>query len=231
MQFIEFGFPLGLAQDSVLEPSLKNHSSAYHFHTYIDKFVAREISEKGLTGPFTTPPFSKTMLSPLMTAVKNPSSRHPVFDASFGDFSLNKNTPEKTYLGGDYLFSIPNVLNFADIIVALGRNCLMWKRDLSRFFLQLPVDPACYDKLSFVWQDKFYMFTSFVWGCRHAGYSGQRVSSAVLWIFKNLGVQQCGSEFNSLVYMDNFAGAEVGEKASLAFVSMENLLRDLGRAV
>ena len=34
-QFLQFGFPLGLAQEVFLEPALKNHQSLYAFFTYI----------------------------------------------------------------------------------------------------------------------------------------------------------------------------------------------------
>ena len=64
----------------------------------------------------------------------------------------------------------------------------MWKRDLSRFFLQLPLDPMDYNKVGCVWRGKLLFFTSYVWGCRHAGLNGQRVSSAVSCIHKSLGL-------------------------------------------
>ena len=79
-----------------------------------------------------------------MTAPKKPASRRAVFDASFGDFSLNMNTPEKVYVGEDYAFLFPTVDVFANLIVNLGPGCYLWKRDLSRFFLQLPLDPFDY---------------------------------------------------------------------------------------
>ena len=73
------------------------------------------------------------MTSPLMTAVKKPNSRRTVFDASFSDFSLNVNTPEKSYLFEEYDFSFPKVDDFASLILSLGKGCYMWKRYLSTF--------------------------------------------------------------------------------------------------
>ena len=97
LQFIEYGFPLGLWTDAYLEPCNRNHSSAYSYFSYIDKFVAKELKKVGLSGPFSSPPFNDMMLSPLMTSHKKPNGRRAVFDASFGFYSLNKNTPEKAY--------------------------------------------------------------------------------------------------------------------------------------
>ena len=62
---------------------------------YIDKFIESELSNVGLIGPFDSAPLEGIMLSPLMTALKKTNSRRAVFDASFGLYSLNKNTPEK----------------------------------------------------------------------------------------------------------------------------------------
>ena len=69
----------------------------------------------------------------------------------------------KSYMGGSYNFKFPTVLDLADLIIEKGPGCLLWKRDLSRWFLQLPVDPADYDKLGFVWRGAFWWFVSFVW--------------------------------------------------------------------
>ena len=38
-QFLEYGFPLGLHQDHVLEGTNRNHGSAYQYFTWIDEFV------------------------------------------------------------------------------------------------------------------------------------------------------------------------------------------------
>ena len=184
---MKFGFPLGLQDDFNLKPVLNNHSSAYDFYTHVDKFVRNELSKGGMTGPFTSSPCENIMVSPLMTSPKKPNSRRTVFDASFSDFSLNVNTPEKLYLGGDFEFQFPKLDDFAQLIITYGKNCYLWKRDLARFFLQLPLDPYDYDKVGCVWRGQLLLFTSFVWGTHHAGMCGQRVTNAVSSIHRSLG--------------------------------------------
>ena len=228
LQFVEFGFPLGLWSDASLQPCLKNHSSAYSYYSYIDKFIVNELENVGLTGPFDSAPLDSLMLSPLMTALKKPNSRSAVFDASFGLYSLNKNTPEKTYHDCDYEFQFPKIDDLADRIAMLGPHCLLWKRDLSRYYLQLKIDPFEYDKMGFVWRSKVFLFVSFVWGCRHAGYVGQWLTSAVAHILSSLGYKLTGNEFFALNYADDFAGAEASiEQANLAFETLGKLLSDL----
>ena len=72
LQYLEFGFPLGLVEDFILKPNLRNHSSSYEFYSHIDKFINNEISNGGLTGPFNSVCFPDVLVSPLMTAVKKP---------------------------------------------------------------------------------------------------------------------------------------------------------------
>ena len=228
MQFIEFGFPLGLWSDSCLVPNTKNHSSSYSYFSYVDKFVETELKKLGITGPLINSPWDDIMVSPMMTADKKPNSRRTVFDASFGMFSLNKNTPEKAYHDAQYEFTFPKIDDFADRIAQLGSGCYLWKRDLSRFFLQLKVDPFEYNRLGFVWRSKLYLFVSFVWGCRHAGYAGQWLSTAISFIHTKLGVELSDEEFFTLNYADDFAGAEISlERAKLSFDTIGRLLSEL----
>ena len=228
LQFIEFGFPIGLSQDFELKSCIQNHSSSYEYFTYLDEFMMKEIAMRGITGPLAAPPFPATMASPLMTAVKKPGSRRPVFDGSYGDNSLNNNTPEKEYLGELCSFSFPTVLDLAELVVKLGPGCLLWKRDLSRWYMQLPVDPADYDKLGVIWRGAWFFFLSFIWGLRNAGFNAQRVSTAILHILRLISLGKHDEAYNALVYIDDFAGAEHGEKAWEAFHDLGLLLKDLG---
>ena len=229
MQFVEFGFPLGLWSDAYLEPATSNHSSSYSYFTFLDKFVESELSTLGLTGPFSSSPWDSVMISPMMTSHKKPSSRRPVFDASFGLYSLNKNTPERSYHDSEYEFHFPKIDHLADIIAKLGPGCYLWKRDLSRFFLQLKVDPLEYDKLGFIWREKLFFFVSFVWGCRHAGYAGQWLTSAVAFIHSHMGLDLISLMFYVLNYADDFAGCELElSHAKLSFETLGQLLLDIG---
>ena len=124
-----------------------------------------------------------------------------------------------------YKFLFQKIDDLADRIATLGPACYLWKRDLSRFYLQLKIDPLEYDKLGFVWRGRLYLFVSFVWGRRHAGYCGQWLSSAVAYICKYLGLEKCGQPFFVLNYADDFAGAEASKStAELSFSTMGNLL-------
>ena len=232
LQFLEYGFPLGLTSDPAptLMSALANHSSSYRFYTYLDKFFATGLEKRELTGPFKSPPFDTLHVSPLMTAPKKPDSRRVVFDATFGDYSLNKNTPSSLYCHSPCIYDFPTVDDFKMLILKCGRGCYMWKRDLSRFYLQIPLDPVDYANVCCVWRRSLFFFVSLMFGLTHSGLQGQKISSAIRWIHKGLGrTDDDNVEFNSLNYSDDIGGCESSFlRATASFDALGKLFEELG---
>ena len=165
-----------------------------------------------------------------MSAPKKPSSRRAVFDASFADFSLNKSTPSDQYMGQPISFSYPKIEDFKRLILKMGRGCYIWKRDLSRYFLQIPLDPIEYNLMCFVWRGFLFFFTGFMFGLRHAGLQGQKITSAVCWIHQRLGLDTSDpSMYNSTNYSDDIGGCEESESRAVeSYKALASLLQDLG---
>ena len=227
VDYLEFGFPIGVDPEGITEPSLKNHSSSYMFFSFLDKFCKKEIVKGGLTGPFGSLPFEKYQLSPMMTAHKKPSARRAVFDASFGS-SLNNITPQDYYLDCQAEYDFPKLDSLEEMILSIGPGALMWKRDLERYFLQLPLDPVDYWRTGFIWRQYFFFFVSYMFGLRHAGWAGQAITSAVTWAHKRSGLEYDGELFNALNYSDDLAGCEEGDRAMVSFLRISSLLKELG---
>ena len=232
VQFLEYGFPIGLMEDSpsTLVSTLRNNGSSYQYYTYLDKFLSTGLERCELTGPCRVPPFSKVHVSPLMTAVKKPDGRRSVFDASFGEMSLNDCTPHDTYMEQPFTYDFPKIEDFKRIVLRGGRGSFLWKRDLSRYYLQLPVDPIEYPLLCFVWRLTMFFFTALMFGLRHAGLQGQRVTTAVTWAHRRLGLETDDQQmYNSLNYSDDIGGGEQTlERATVSFNALGDLLIDLG---
>ena len=87
-----------------------------------------------MTGPFKRAPWWDIIISPLMTAHKKPCDRRTVFDATYGELSLNNATPGDTYLDQPCQYSFPKVEDYKEMILKEGQGAYLWKRDLSRFF-------------------------------------------------------------------------------------------------
>ena len=189
IQFLEYGFPMGLDQSATLTPALANHGSAYQFYPWLDNFFSSGLARGGVTGPCGSAPFDNVMVSPLMTAAKKPSSRRAVYDATYGQYSLNNSTPSDHYLGVKTEYTYPKIEDFKNIILKCGVGSWLWKRDLARYYLQLPLDPTEYRFTGAVWRGLFFFFVSLMFGLRHSGLQGQRVTDAVCWVHRNLGLE------------------------------------------
>ena len=230
--YLEYGFPLGLQDDPapVLVSAQTNHGSSYQYYTSIDKFIKTGLQKCDLVGPFRTSPFEQFHVSPLMTAPKKPSSRRPVFDASFGEHSLNNNTPSDHYLGQPMEYAYPRVEDFKRLILTKGSSCYIWKRDLSRFFLQIPLCPVDYPKVMFVWRQLIFFFAGLMFGLTKSGYQGQRVTNAVTWMHQRLGLETDAEEmFSSMNYSDDIGGAESTLcRAEASFTALGKLFEELG---
>ena len=165
-----------------------------------------------------------------MTAVKKPAGRRAVFDATFGEYSLNNGTPTDAYLNEPFQYDFPRIEDFKRFVLKCGPGCYIWKRDLSRYYLQLPVDPTEYPLLCIIWRSLLFFFCSLMFGLRHAGLQGQKVTSAVTWIHQNLGLETDSQEkYNSLNYSDDIGGCEKSYERSMeSFNTLGELLTDLG---
>ena len=230
-QFLEYGFPIGLSEPvPTLVPATSNHGSSYAYYSWIDKFLSSGLLNKYVAGPFSVQPFSNIHLSPLMTAEKKPDGRRPVFDATFGDYSLNNGTPSDLYLGQPLNFAYPRIEDYRRLVILSGVGCFMWKRDLSSFFLQIPMDPVDYPKVSFVWRSNLFFFLGLMFGLCNSGFNAQRVTDAVTWIHRNLGLEtDLEKPFNSLNYSDDIGGCETTkERATQSSEGLATLLGDLG---
>ena len=231
-QMIEFGFPLGLTEGASpsLRSTYRNHGSAYQYFKWWDKMTAKGVSRMELTGPFNESPFVNVHLSPLMTAHKRPRDRRCVFDATFGKESLNNKTPPGLYLGQTMEYSYPKIEDFKMMILKSGRGCFMWKRDLSRYFLQIPLCPSEYHLVAFVWRCCLFFFTGLMFGLKNSGYQGQRLTTAVCWVHRRLGLETDEETmYNSLNYCDDFGGVEsILARALQSSEAMCKLLDDLG---
>ena len=208
-QLLEFGFPVGINLDQELECKTRNHGSSYMWYTFVDKFITKEVSECGVTGPFSLSPWDNIVISPLMTAHKKPRGRRTVFDATFGELSVNNATPCDSYMGESTVYTYPKVEDFRVLVLKSGRGAYMWKRDLARFYLQLPMDPVDYDKVAMIWRGVFFFFVGLAFGLRHSGLNGQRVTDAVAWILQQLGLEtEAQRAYNVVNYVDDMGGVE-----------------------
>jgi hypothetical protein len=210
---------------------------SYFVDPYLDKFFASGLLKGGVTGLCGASPFSSPMLSPLMTAPKKPASWRAVYDGTFGEHSLNNATPSEYYMGVRCEYSYPKIADFQQIVLKCGRGCYLWKRDLSRYYLQLPLDPTEYRHTCAVWRGLLF------WTHRNKGLEYLppnspecsrvetiRETDPVVHqaIAPNLDPDR-PLPFNCVNYSDDLAGCEETlHKSEASFKSLGELFKTLG---
>jgi len=137
--------------------------------------------------------------------------------------SVNDGIPAKQYLGHPLHFTLPSHEAFESLIRRKGPGCQLYKRDLSRAYRQIPVDPYDYHMLGFTWRASFYFDAVFPFGLRSAAMACQRTTNAISYIHAAQG-------YDCVNYIDDFGGAETPDEAEQAFQSLGSTFQHLGLA-
>ena len=193
--FLEFGWPVGQFHTSPAECSRpKNHAGARQFQGHVDKYIVKEVALGATLGPFNVSPFTHSFVtSPLNTVPKSDGQdRRVIMDLSYPpEGSVNAAIPKKTYLGEDITLQYPSVDNLANFMRVAGPGCSMFKRDLSRAYRQLPVDPGDWHLLGFHWRDQLYFDKVLPFGLRSAAFICQSVTNSVVYLMEQKGYRLC----------------------------------------
>ena len=146
VEWLRYGWPTGRLP-SLPNPGItcKNHKGTTDHPEALRKYISKERTKEAIMGPYKKIPFQKRVgIAPLSTRPKRESSeRRIILDLSFpyGN-SVNDGILKDNYLGFETKLTFPRVDDFAFRIYFLGKGCMMFKIDLSRYFRQLPLDPG-----------------------------------------------------------------------------------------
>ena len=221
LQLLEFGMPLDCHPGFGVSKAPKNHHSALEFKDAISKYLFKNVQSQAMLGPFEESPIPGLCFSPLMSVPKEVSERRVIVDFSFPPgSSINDGIPQATYLEGGIEFNLPSIQSMVSRINSLGRGCLLYKRDLRGAFKQFGIDPGDYRFTGLTWQGKIFIDTRLAMGLRSAAFCCQAVTEMVAKVAGEVG--------HVLVYLDDFGGADVGDKASVTFNRLGEILQYFG---
>lgn len=188
--FLEFGWPVRYSSCSPPVQSTQNHCSARSNPTVIDQFLSSECELGAACRPFVTNPLSVDIsISPLQIY----------------------------YLGEPFSLRLPGLDALLDIIRQKGQHCHLFKTDLSRAYHQLRIDPQDYHLLGYQHRDSLYFDIAPPFGLRSSAMMCQTTTSAVTFMYQNLG-------YSCTNYIDDFGVAETPTKSAAAFQALGDLL-------
>ena len=187
IEFLKYGWPANRLPN-MPPPTInwENHASAVNFPQAVESYLQNEINEGAVMGPFHSIPFDNGLVgvSPLSTRAKKDSSeRRIILDLSYPEgYSVNDWTPKDTYLGMHVDLKYPGADDLAIRVYKLGTHCRMYKRDASRCFRWIPLNPHDYQLFGYVWNGFLYFDRVLAMGHHIAPYICQRVTSALAYI-------------------------------------------------
>ena len=230
VEFLKFGFPMS-REDGFPDPTpnVHNHKGATEFPGSVDSYLQKEIQLGATLGPFDIPPFMNRIgISPISTQEKRTKhERRIILDLSFPNGTSVNDGIDKNYYCGELVnLKYPTVDTLAERIVALRKQdpsgtILLWKRDMSRSFRQLPLCPRDISLIGMRWRNKLFFDRCMPMGLRSAALACQRVTSAVSYIHRNMGHW-------SINYLDDFASAEWKQLAQQSYQSFGSMFEAIG---
>jgi len=216
VEFLKYGWPINYCASQSPHSTMCNHPSPLAFPDHVRHYIPTELSFGAIAGPFSTNPLHKPLVcSPLQTVPKRGSSkRRVVLDLSFPPtFSVNSGIPSNTYLDSPFKLRLSGIDRLCELILAKGRGCCVYKKDLQRAYRQFPIDTKDYYLLGFTFDNHIYFDTRCPFGLRTSAMICQRTTKAVIYIFTQAG-------FSADVYLDDFYGAECPSLADNAFATL-----------
>ena len=178
VQWLRYGWPTGRLP-TLPGPDLsnRNHKGAVDFPEQLKRYIEKEGRYGAVMGPYKRIPFSgRVGISPLSTRPKRESKdRRVILDLSFpiGN-AVNDGIPKDSYMGFSAKLTFPRTDEFAARIFQLGKNCYMFKIDLSRYFRQILLDPGDYSLIGYIIDGDIYFNKVLPMGMRSAPYIAQK---------------------------------------------------------
>ena len=218
---LQFGMPLDCSPGFGVKKIQKNHFSALCFKKEVSEYFNKGVQSQAILGPFKLSPIHDLCFSPVMSVPKEGSKRRVIVDFSFPPGkAINDGIPRTTYLEFEVEFTLPTVLSMVNRLNDLGMGCLLFKRDLKGAFRQFNTDPGDYMLTGLCWDKEVYIDIRLAMGLRSAAYCCQSVTEMVAKV--------AGRDAFVLVYLDDFGGAERGDKALDSFNYLGWLLSYFG---
>ena len=228
IKYLKYGWPINTKDTVVLADMPRNQKGVDENEQKMINYLECELRNKAIVGPFRDNPFGKiARFSPLGTRNKkdNPSKIRVIHNLSypFKGPSVNDSIDKDHYLGKEIKLKYPGVDNLVQIIMQKidGQNTiLLFKRDLTRAYRQIFIDIGFIHLVGFSYKEMIFFDLSLSMGLKISAYICQRISSAVIYIFRSKG-------HSAINYLDDLGGAEIANRARKAFEVLGELLTEL----
>ena len=172
------GFRIGFCGSLPLN-SERNNFSAFQCVEPVSTAILKELRRGHTAGPFSHPPRSDFMCSPLGAVPKKDGTQRIILDLSApSGFSVNDGIPDCSvhYTSFD---------EAVELIKLMGKGCFLAKVDIRHAFRLCPVHPDDWHLLGFQWRGRLYHDVCLPFGLRSSPLIFNCFADALLWILSN----------------------------------------------
>ena len=134
--------------------------------------------------------------------------------------AVNTNISKDSYLGTDFILTLPSIDHITNKIKQLGKGSLIYKVDISRAFRHIKIDPRDYFLLGLKHKN-YYLDTCLPFGYRNGSRIFQRLSNAICFIMSTMG-------YDAINYIDDIIGLGTISTAEPSYHTLVQLLKKLG---
>ena len=223
-QFMRYGWLVEVKHVPEHVKMHDNQRGARENSKKLGAYVLEELNQNSIIGPFDRVMFKNARISPIDALPKNDSTDvRVILNLSFppeSGKSVNDAVDKDVYLGVPTNLTYPTIDDLVDLIHFCGDGCALMKVDLRKYYRQIFVDPGSVHLLGFQVDGELYWDISLSMGLRIAWYIAQRISSSIMFIFRQRG-------FLGVNYLDDLASACVWSKAFDAFEQLYGILSEL----
>ena len=226
VEFLKYGWPLNAKGTKVNQTVPPNQKGARENVDEIHAYLKKELQAGSIIGPFIRNPFRKVAcFSPLDTRPKKDSNELRVIlnlSYPFEAGSINESIDKEIFAETDQMtLKYPSVDDLAKIIRKKPGKTRIFKRDLSKVYRQLWMDPSSIMYLGYWFEGKLYFDVTLSMGSRSAAYCCQRTTNAITYIYAQHG-------FEDINYLDDLGAAESDERAEEAYDCLGWILDTIG---
>ena len=224
VDYLQFGWPVSHDGRLFNTSPINNWKGAVINASEVSKYLKKELSFHSVVGPFDVNPFvAPAGVSPLNTRDKKDSDeKRIILDLSYPDgLAVNEGIAADKYLGVKIEWHLPTVDSLANIMIKKGKGCLLFKRDLRRYYRQIFVCPGDVHLLGYIFDGKLYFDCTLPMGMTSSCFIAQRVSSSLTFIMHCRNVEIVN-------YIDDLGGADTPDKAWESFEDLGAMLKSLG---
>lgn len=224
-EMLRYGFPLQYTGKSPTDNHVDNHSSAIKYPDQVRKYIAKELAEGALAGPFSNHPFPNARyVNPIMSRPKsNSNDRRIIVDLAFPEGKgVNAHVVKNCVFGQPLKHELPSTDHAVRIARMLDLNVVVGVIDIERAYRNYRSDPIDWPLLVIAFDNQFYIDLALPFGARLSSLYVQRIAYFIVNVLKSKGI-------HSVMYLDDlFLLCPKNSDAQAQFAQAMAILRSMG---